>query len=185
MHSVHGVRKELSEEGIEICIEGYFDAFDNEEIEAEAAGNFLSIWMLMFMMMKTVPEVMNDRPAALMQVASRDPKAKKIIDNVDPNFEKDAKDIIQELRDPEIDSALEKMIVTLKHSHRWSDLADYYIALKYMWNLVDNDLGADFNRRVGAEMLGAFVQLDNVYAARFLMHNMESLGQSSQSVDDK
>lgn len=44
------------------------------------------------------------------------------------------------------------MYTIIKKSPNWSDLADYYLALQYIWNLVDNDLDWGFNQRIGMEI---------------------------------
>lgn len=135
-------------------------------------------------MLKSTPLVMKNRPAALMQLAAKDKKARQIINNPDPDFEKDAEELVAGLNGSEIVDIIDKAKKAVKHS-MWSDLADYYLALQYIFNIVDNDLGWNFNRRVGAEMIDSFISVENVYAARFLKYNMNSMGLSSQTVDDK
>ena len=81
---------------------------------------------------------------------------------------------------------LSEMLTVVKRSKDWSDLADYYLALQYIWNLVDNDLDWGFNQRIGVEMMDAFITVKNIYAARFMKYSLDSIqGVSSQSVDDK
>lgn len=171
-------------DNIAVCFDEYLEAYDDETIKPEVAVNFLAIWNFILMMAKT-PLIMKNRPAALMQIAARDSKAREIIDNLNPDFEKDVLEEAEGLNDPEIEDMLDELKMTIKRSERWSDLADYYIALQYIWNSVNNDLSWDFNRRVGVEMLNAFVSVGNIYAARFLKYNMDSMGISSQIVDDK
>lgn len=171
-------------EHIDICFNEYLEAWEDDKIKPEAAANFLAMWNLMLMMIKTVSLAMKNKSAALMQVAARDPKAKQIIDNPSPDFEKDAEEAAAGLDDPEMVELIDKMKITVKHSN-WADLADYYLALQYIWNIVDNDLGWNFNRRVGVEMLNSFISVDNVYAARFLKYSLDSMGLSSQTVDDR
>lgn len=170
---------------IDVCIDEYREAYEDKKIKPEAAANLLAIWSLMLMMIKTAPLAMKNRSAALMQVAARDPKAREIIDNPNPDFEKDAQEAAAGLDDPEMVEMLDELKTTIKRSKSWSDLADYYLALQYIWNIVNNDLGWDFNRRIGVEMLNSFVSVGNVYAARFLKYSLDSMGQSSQTVDDK
>ena len=72
----------------------------------------------------------------------------------------------------------------LKKSGQYSDFADYFIALEYLWNLVDNDLGFELNQRIGFEMLCAFLRADNEYAFSYFIYGIVATGQSSQFVDD-
>ena len=171
-------------EHIDVCLDEYLEAYEDEKIKPEAAANLLAIWNLMLMMSKTVPLVMKNRPAALMQLATKDQRVRQMIDNLDSNFEKDAQKITITLNNPEMTEFMDGLKTTIKHS-KYSDLADYYIALQYIWNIVDNETGWDFNRRVGVEMLNSFVSVGNIYAARFLKYSMDSMGLSSQTVDDR
>lgn len=75
----------------------------------------------------------------------------------------------------------------IKHTTEWSDLADYYLALRYLWDVWGNDAGMEYNMMIGAELMKAFAYVSNPYAAFFLEFNMESVinAESSQNVDDK
>ena len=182
---LHRVSLDGIDKVADICVDGYLEAIKNEEIEAEAAANFLALWYLMMASIKTVPMVMKNQPAALKQVAARDEKARKVIENTDPSFETDAKEILSEIEDDETEELISDMLIAVKRSKEWSDLADYYLALQYVWGIVKNDSDWIFNQRVGAEMMNALLSVKNIYAARFLKYSLDSFrGSSSQSVDD-
>lgn len=55
----------------------------------------------------------------------------------------------------------------LKSEPEWSDLADYYIALRYIVGMVDTDLSAEMNSAVGMQMMLSFMMLGNSYAFKF------------------
>ena len=171
-------------DGIDVCFEEYMEAYEDETIE-EAAANLIALWYLFLMMIKNTSTIMKEKPAALMQVAARDQKAKKIIENPNSTLEKDTQEVLKDLDDPEFEEMMSQLKITLKKSARWSDLADYYLALQYVWNLVDNDLTADYNRRVGFEMLKTLISVENMYAARYLKFAIGAMGlSSSRTVDD-
>lgn len=163
-------------ENIDVCIEGYFNAYEKENVKYEAAANFIGLWFLTLAMLKLSATPLVRQTAAMMQVASKDDEARRILENTDPNFEKDAEEMASELNDPEINEKIEEMLNVLKHSDKWSDLADYYLALRYAYNLVDNDLEREFNQRIGLEMMNSFVLVRNVYAARFIKFQFEAVG---------
>ncbi len=170
---------------LDTCIEGYLEAVEDTNIEAEAAANFLGLWFFLKSIMKT-PFILKSRPAMLMQIASRDEKARKILDNIDPSIEADAKAALNEIDNDEMEKTLSEMLTVVKRSKDWSDLGDYYLAIQYVWNLVKNDLDWGFNQRIGAEMMNTFASVKNPYAARFIQYSFIALfGTSSQSVDDK
>ena len=64
----------------------------------------------------------------------------------------------------------------LKHSSKYSELGDYYLALQYAWNIVENELPLEFNLRVGAEMMSTLISVGNPYAARFMQVQLEMSG---------
>lgn len=85
------------------------------------------------------------------------------------------------LRDTEDKSIIEKRVnfVTdfeevviaalkaLKCEQEWSDLADYYLALRYVLCMVDNELSNEMNSTVGIQMMLSFMELGNSYAFMF------------------
>lgn len=173
-------------DNVDICFDGYTDALDDNEIEAEAAANLVGLEYLLIMGIQAGASVMKEQPAALKQVARRDEKTEKLLKAPDPSLETDAKEILAEFHEEESEEMMSQLLTTIKKSQKWSDLADYYLALQYVWNLVDNGLDWGFNQRIGIEMLNAFVSVGNIYAARFLKYSFDSMtGKSSQTVDDK
>lgn len=151
-----------------ICFEEYIDAFDDENSREEAAANFIGLWYLLMAMIKLVPIVIKNQSAALMQIKSRNHKIRRKLENIDPDFEKDANDLISELDDFELKEMLFEFMKSLKKSGKWYELGDYYLALQFFFNLVDNDMTWEFNRRIGVEMLIAFASVGNPYATYFL-----------------
>lgn len=154
-------------DNITICFNEYFEAYEDSNSKVESAANFIGLWFL-FMLMLNTPNVIKERSAALMQVVSRDDRAKRILENIDPSFEREAKEIMESINDLEIDKMLINFIITVKKSKEWYELADYYIALQFVWNLADNELGVEINRRIGIEMMYAFAKIGNPYASQFI-----------------
>ena len=98
----------------------------------------------------------------------------------------DLKEILGEIADKETRELITDMLTKVKESKQWSELADYYLALQYTWNLVDNDLDHGFNQRIGIEMMSAFASVKNSYAARYLKFIVRAIsGSSSRPVKDK
>ena len=173
-------------EKIEICFEGYLDAIDDNNAKVESAGNFISLMFLLLLMIKDIPAFITNPPAILIQISKKDSKAQKIIDDANPSFENDSKELLKTFVDEEFQEMLDEYKYILKKSNEWSDLADYFLALQYVLNLVQNDLTFEFNRRIGVEMLNNLISVKNYYAARYILLSRESLGlNSSQTVDDK
>ena len=55
----------------------------------------------------------------------------------------------------------------LKNEQEWSDLADYYLALRYVVGMVDTDLSSEMNSAVGIQMMLSFMSLGNDLAFKF------------------
>lgn len=55
----------------------------------------------------------------------------------------------------------------LKSEQEWSDLADYYLALRYVVGMVDTDLPYEMNSAVGMQMMLSFMTLGNDIAFKF------------------
>lgn len=173
-------------EQIEDCFEGYFEAENDETARYESAANFISLTFLFHMIFKNIPSVITNPPASLLQIAKTDKSAKKVIYDPDPDLEEDFEEALTLFNDEEFQDKMDEYKYLLKHSAQYSELADYYLALQYVWNLVENGLSADFNRRLGIEMLNTLISVKNIYAARYVLFCREAAGlESSQSVDDK
>ena len=50
-----------------------------------------------------------------------------------------------------------------------SEIADYYLALQFYFSIINNDNEYGFNRKIGEEMLYAFISVENKYAARCML----------------
>lgn len=55
----------------------------------------------------------------------------------------------------------------LKSEQEWSDLADYYLALRYVLCLVDTGLSNEMNTAVGMQMMLSFMTMGNRHAFAF------------------
>lgn len=85
------------------------------------------------------------------------------------------------LRDTEDESIIEKrvsfltdieeVVITalkaLKSEQDWSDLADYYLALRYVLCMVDNELPNEMNAAIGRQMMLSFMDMGNSHAFTF------------------
>ena len=172
---------------IDFCMEEYSLAYENANISPESAANMLAL-IYLTQLLKTVPHLIENRSAPLLLMMSQDPAIKKAIESTDEtNHDSMVKEIkfAECFSDPNFYELLDTLKTEVKKSKDWSDLADYYIALQYLWNLEKNDMDSAFNRRVGLEMLSALISVGNTYAEQYAMFVADATGQSSQTVDDK
>ena len=66
------------------------------------------------------------------------------------------------------DELLFELIGELKATKKWSQLGDYYLALRYVVGLIDTGYSDEMNQAVGIQMLIAFAQVGNKYYLDFL-----------------
>ena len=67
----------------------------------------------------------------------------------------------------EIDNLLIELISELKLTEQWSQLGDYYLALRYVLGLIDTGYSDEMNQIIGTQMLIAFSQVGNKYSLDF------------------
>jgi len=68
----------------------------------------------------------------------------------------------------DFDEIITEILKELKSDSKWSDLADYYIALKYIFVMVDSDLSPEMNSAVGMQMMLTFAKIGNPHALNFI-----------------
>ena len=68
----------------------------------------------------------------------------------------------------EMEPEYTRLLKKLKHSSGYSELADYYSAIRYLIGLVDNHLTREMNAVVGSEMIAALDKMENKYVSSFL-----------------
>ena len=173
-------------DNIDICLEGYLDCENIFTIRYESISNFISLYYLIMLLFSSA-RVFNNQSALLNKLAKKDKKVRKVVESIDPSFISESEEIYNLfLNDEELQEKLLEFKCTLKKSYKWAELADYYLMLQYIWNIVDNDLSLEFNKRIGVEMLMNLITVKNKYAARLYINMLKAGGiMSSQIVDDK
>lgn len=68
----------------------------------------------------------------------------------------------------DFDELLNELIKALKSDEEWSDLADYYLALRYVVGMIDTGYSVEMNMAIGIQMMLSFARCDNKYARSFL-----------------
>ncbi|MBQ2956766.1 MAG: helix-turn-helix transcriptional regulator [Clostridia bacterium] len=62
------------------------------------------------------------------------------------------------------DESLNNYLMLLKNSEKYSPLADFYLAVRYMFSCIVNDSTHAINRKIGREMMLSFAKSGNMYA---------------------
>ena len=74
----------------------------------------------------------------------------------------------------DFDEIITEILRELKSDSKWSDLADYYIALKYVMAMVDSELSPEMNSAVGMQMMLAFAKIGNPHALNFIKTSLST-----------
>lgn len=134
-----------------------------EETEApEAVANFVWIIFVWWSQTFDVTEMLALQNKLLSKRIDM-LELSRAIKKVSPEVESKRQGFISNM-----DELLWKSIKALKSDEKWSDLGDYYLALRYTNGLVDTDLSAEMNVTMGIQLMIAYAQLDNKYAKLFI-----------------
>lgn len=68
----------------------------------------------------------------------------------------------------DMDEIVMNCLTALKSDSEWIELADYYLALRYLISMVDTGLSTEMNYAIGMQMMLSFLQLGNHYAFRLV-----------------
>ena len=131
------------------CSELFFNSMAENDLP-EAAANI--IWLLFLNWSQIIDKNMIDALISIIYPRRNKPAANKVIlkerSNVSDEVIRKQKGFVEDLDD----MAME-LIKLLKAKHEWSDLADYYLGMKYLLGMVDTGLSTEMNAAVGMQML--------------------------------
>lgn len=74
----------------------------------------------------------------------------------------------------DFDEFITEILKELKSDPKWSELADYYIALKYVFAMVDSDFSPEMNSAVGMQMMLTFAKIGNPHALNFIKTSLST-----------
>lgn len=158
---------------VDICFDLYSDALEKDDIP-EASANLLW-WLLIYEIslknqwMLKIAKTLNNSCGKSSELL----KAYYLRDMSEDAADLDATEIEQSEMD-DFDEAIKEILKELKQNSRLSNLADYYLALRYSLGCINNELTEDMNRAIGNEMMWAFAELGNVYTKRFILKGIEN-----------
>lgn len=165
-----GSSEEKDEVDIDLIVDAYDEAYEKFDIDSDEflviAVNSLSLYMFLF------SSIINEESGKqLKDFVLKDKRSKKeissfVLNIVLPNFNDN------EIRTPQFKRDINEfflyLIEILKETRKYSKVADYYFALRYMFNLVDNDYDYATNQLIGSELITGLSRLNNPYAKRFI-----------------
>ena len=167
------------------CVEKYcLVGENNDELEIEALSNILALYFLYALILNGAMLIFR-QPALIGMLVSTDKELNQLIQSIkkDMTIEKDLSSLIEDFHEG-YNEIIISILSQMKNSATYSDLADYYLALQYIWKIKDNNYEWGTNQQIGIEMMDCFASVGNTYAHQYLtlMLKVVSLD-SSQNVD--
>ena len=160
-----------SDSELEKCTELYEIALNEGVIEG--AGNLL--WWFMFMGMGYSHYELLDGVEALENhlISGEEFLQRHYLKNCDEESRNVSPEIAEVRRERrqflrESEEQIRFLLQTLKNDSEYSDLADYYLALRYCLGVVYNNNSDALNKTIGEEMMVAFSHWGNKYVLDFL-----------------
>ena len=157
------------------CIEDYAKASDDGRASIDAAVNTLALYYLSLFESRVIELLCASEvePAILEQILSQNDLSRFDFIDFKGELLQEAQEELMQLRCPENRKAILDLKKSIKQSSAYHDLADYYLALPYYFNLDGNELSIGLNATILVEMMRSFSAVGNQYAACFL-HLLES-----------
>ena len=152
------------------CAENYAEAYDHDQAHDAAAVNTLALfYLLMFESRNMLVICQSDvEPIFLDRVLSRLSVSPEDYAEYQAEILQDAEEQIKMLHCKENREIISDIKKELKQSPVQHDLADYYLALPYLWNLDGNEWDLTTNAAISVEMMRSFSAVGNKYAEAFL-----------------
>lgn len=146
------------------CFEAFEQAIVDSEIP-EAIANM--IWVIFLLWSQIIDEkMMKTAESILYPRRNMTPFVKSFL-NAKANESEETKRKRQDfIRD--FDEIIVELLKALKSSLDLAELADYYLALRYVVSMVDTGLSSEMNTAVGMQMMLSFLQLGNPYALHYV-----------------
>lgn len=162
--------KEFDEKDYDICMDAYMESCESNDT-LESVANCLWWFLLTGAGMAFAHMFDGIKALEKKQIKKAEFLNNYYLTNSDNEYYDDNESQRKNERQEFLEDS-EEVIVTflrkLKASPHWSDLADYYTAFRYTFNIVNNNLSDAMNRTVGGEMMWAIATLGNKYAITYL-----------------
>lgn len=143
----------------------YYDSIE-ESRTPESGINYASFFILFTFLMSNDRLLEGVDAYKKNRVSKKDFLKRYFLGNVpQPDSETD---VISNEDISELDRDIIRALKIGKRSTSCYDLADFYLALKYIYGIVSNGNRKVINTEIGTEMMQAFAQLGNKYAIRFI-----------------
>lgn len=148
-------------------IDSFSKAVTEDDLSEAKANTIWCVWQLWSSIMD--PTLVDDFSLLMFPRQGQTSDAKTLLQIKEK--ENKSKEVLKKRQEfiAEMESGVIELICQLKKTEEWYDLADYYLALKYLHGFVDSGLNQEMNQAVGMQMMLSLAQIKNKYASRLLI----------------
>lgn len=160
----------LDDVDFNVIEKGYSKAAEDDEICLEVVANKLAFLMTIVFLNRdnaTLAPAYEDLPLMQRKMLDADDDRICLYNRHRSILEKADAKYTEMIKDPDYHSIVMELIKVLKAEKEWSDLADYYIALQFALDAVDNDFNPEQNQVYGNDLMLIFAECDNPYALEY------------------
>ena len=145
------------------------DAYETSLKESKTIESAANLLVLLFVLqiMLLLDDYIDDENESIQHSPKEITAVNKFIPRISKKYSfEDAKDKCELLRYIRKDSA--RYTLMLKKTREYSNLSDYYIALRHVCLIDKSGFGQDFDRIIGLEMMKTFMRFGNKYAKAYI-----------------
>lgn len=146
-------------------MEAFAGAYDECPSLAEAIANMIWLMFISYALMSDEHSIKMGETVLYGKSLKKDFVKKYVLKDANPISEEDAANKREYVKDRQ--EGMLQLIRLLKQSENYGDLADYYLAMRYVIGMVANDYSDDLNKTIGMEMLMAYASLGNQYVLNY------------------
>lgn len=151
------------------CFEAFGKSVEHAELP-EGIANM--VWLIFLLWSQFIDENMIHALSSLMTPRKSSPPFTKAYLAAKDHESSENKNKKQSFID-DIDETIIELLKALKSDPQWSNLADYYLALRYVLSMIDTGLSAEMNSAVGMQMMLSFLSLENPYAFNYVKMSLK------------
>ena len=155
----------IYQQSIEDAMEAFAGAYDECASLAEAIANMIWLMFISYALMPDEHSIKMGEAVLYGKALKKDFVKYYVLKDANPISKENNANKREYVRDSQ--EGMLQLIRLLKQSEKYGDLADYYLAMRYVIGMVANDYSDDLNKTIGMEMLTAYASLGNKYVLNY------------------
>lgn len=161
-------RREINDSDVDTCSDAYSESYDVFKTP-ESLANLLWWLIITELNVKNPWIIEGDKALKDKSFNNKDFYKKFYLKDCTVSEKKELLEGIEQNEIKDIEKAISELLKELKKHIELSEVADYYMSLRYIVGCVNNNLTEEMNKAVGLEMMMAFKRLGNKYAKKFII----------------